>query len=127
MTDSDIVHQFIAEQAPQLAARAIVDVIWVSPQEIRELNRQHRHIDKTTDVLSFPVYTYQEIEQLQREPTSQPVLLGSLVLCEERIRQYAADAGVKYDERVSWSLRHGTKHLLGYDHDETGENWVPIV
>ena len=74
----------------------------VSPEEIRELNRRHRGIDRTTDVLSFPV----------DGPGSAPGPreLGDVVICLE------------HTEDLTEAVVHGVLHLCGYDHEtDSGE------
>jgi probable rRNA maturation factor len=74
----------------------------VGEARMRELNREHRGIDRPTDVLSFPV---DEIE-----PSSGPRELGDVVVCPE------------HAEDVSEAVVHGVLHLCGYDHEtDSGE------
>ncbi len=122
------IKEILTEEAAAIAERAVVEVRWVEADEIQALNNEHRGIDKATDVLSFPLYSYLELESqiANRKSQTEPILLGSLVLCEEIVREHANDEGVDYEEQVDWSLRHGIRHLLGYDHDETGDIWQPM-
>ena len=74
----------------------------VSPEEIRGLNRRHRGIDATTDVLSFPV------DGLGSSPG--PRELGDVVVCPE------------HTEDLTEAVVHGVLHLCGYDHEtDSGE------
>jgi probable rRNA maturation factor len=79
-------------------------IAFVSPDEIRELKREHLGIEETTDVLSFP------LDGLDDLPDGVPRALGDVVLCP----QVVGDA---------WEapLVHGLLHLLGYDHGEEME------
>jgi len=74
-------------------------LVFVPPEEIRELKREHLGIDEATDVLSFP------IDGKDPLPDGMPRALGDVVLCPQ----------VVGDE---WRapLVHGLLHLLGYDH-----------
>ena len=74
-------------------------LMFVGPDEIRALKREHLGIDEETDVLSFP------IDGLDELPPGPPRQLGDLVLCPQVI-------GVEWQ----WSVVHGLLHLLGYDH-----------
>jgi probable rRNA maturation factor len=74
-------------------------VAFVTPDEIRKLKRDHLRIDETTDVLSFP------IDSLDELPAGIPRQLGDVVLCAEVV----GDAWRR-------PLVHGLLHLLGYDH-----------
>jgi probable rRNA maturation factor len=74
-------------------------LVFVAPEEIRELKREHLGVDEETDVLSFPIDGRDEL------PDGMPRALGDIVLCP----QVVGDA---------WRapLVHGLLHLLGYDH-----------
>ncbi len=69
----------------------------VEADRIQELNREHRDLDRPTDVLSFPLDGPREV--------SGPRELGDVVICP----QHAAD--------VPEAAVHGVLHLCGYDHD----------
>jgi probable rRNA maturation factor len=79
-------------------------IAFVSPDEIRELKREHLGIEEATDVLSFP------LDGLDDLPEGVPRALGDVVLCP----QVVGDA---------WRapLVHGLLHLLGYDHGDEME------
>jgi probable rRNA maturation factor len=64
---------------------------------MRELNREHRGVDSSTDVLSFPVD--------ERVPVAAPRELGDVVICPARA------------EDVVEAVVHGVLHLCGYDHE----------
>lgn len=95
----------------------------VSPEEIRQINSDNRHIDAVTDVLSFPMldgirgkvikkkdfpYDYDEEEKA--------IFLGSIVICEERAKAQAAEYGHTLQRELSYLFVHGLMHLFGYDH-----------
>ncbi len=112
--------------------RIHVEIRWVTARESQQLNHQFREINEPTDVLSFPLYTYQELvaahnTRLPATEEQSPLLLGTLVLCRAIISERAKVEDVNDDDRLAWTVRHGLKHLLGYDHDEAGEGWQPIV
>jgi probable rRNA maturation factor len=84
-----------------LAACGLADghlsVDLVTPERIRELNRQHRGVDTPTDVLAFPMDGSTE--------TAGPREIGDIVICPEHTRDL--------DEATV----HGVLHLAGYDHE----------
>lgn len=86
---------------------------------MRELNREHRGIPKTTDVLSFPLF--EGDEPLPSFP-GQPRLLGDVVLCLERIDRQARERSWDFEDELIFCLVHGVLHLLGYDHETNDED-----
>lgn len=95
-----------------------VSVTFVDNAEIQALNREHRRLDKPTDVLSF--------SQLEGEdeivlPEGQPLPLGDIVISLERCREQAEDYGHSFDRELGFLVAHGMLHLLGYDHQNQGD------
>lgn len=96
----------------------------VDDRTIRELNAHHRNKDEATDVLSFPMYTEQEVVALREghlpvEPG--PLLLGDIVVSFETCRRQADSYGHGLDREFGFLLAHGLLHLTGLDH-ETSED-----
>jgi probable rRNA maturation factor len=87
-------------------------VVLTNDAEQRELNRDWRKIDKSTNVLSFP----------QIEPFG-PVagLLGDITLARETLQREAEEQGVTFEAHFTHLVVHGFLHVLGYDHLEEAE------
>jgi probable rRNA maturation factor len=103
---SDVPDELRGAAAAALSAAGIADghlsVELVSPETMRDLNREHRGFDEPTDVLSFP------IDGAGSAPG--PRELGDVVLCPE----YAGD--------LREATVHGVLHLCGFDHEtDSGE------
>ena len=96
-----------------------VSVSFVDNDEIRDLNKKFRGIDKATDVLSFPLFDY---EGESEEPPVDEMLgmLGDIVLSLEQADAQATEYGHSFEREVAFLTVHSMLHLLGYDH-ETGE------
>jgi probable rRNA maturation factor len=77
----------------------------------RQLNREHRGVDASTNVLAFPVW-----EPGTRLPPGAPVLLGDVVLAMETVAQEAAEQKKPLADHLVHLTVHGVLHLLGYDH-----------
>lgn len=81
----------------------------VDEDEIRSLNRDYRRKDSVTDVLSFPVFERDEIEDSG--------LLGDVVICAKRAQEQAEEFGHSYEREIIYLTVHSILHLLGYDHE----------
>ncbi len=89
--------------------------IAVSPERIRELNRDYRKKDAVTDILSFG--EYEDMEALARDQ-SKRLFLGELFFCYDFIVAAAVEDAVSVEHEMVYIFSHGILHLLGYDHSE---------
>ncbi len=83
--------------------------------EVQQLNRDYRHKDKPTNVLSFPMVAPDLLETLACTDDGE-VLLGDIILADAVVRAEAQDKGIDLAAHVAHLIVHGTFHLLGYDH-----------
>lgn len=95
-----------------------ISVTFTDNEGIRELNREHRSIDRATDVLSFPMYDFHAGEV---PPEDERVALGDIVLSLERAAEQATEFGHSYEREVGFLTAHSVLHLLGYDHERSPE------
>ena len=96
-----------------------VSVSFVDNAEIRDLNKKFRGIDKSTDVLSFPLFDYEGTSE--EPPVDEWIgILGDIVLSLEQAEKQAEEFGHSFEREVAFLCVHSMLHLLGYDH-ETGE------
>lgn len=92
-----------------------VSVRIVGRDESRALNRDYRHRDNATNVLSFPAG---EIEGL---PADARRALGDIVVCAPVIAHEAVQQRKAPHAHWAHMIVHGTLHLLGYEHDDDRE------
>lgn len=90
-----------------------VNIVLTNPENIRKINKEHRNIDKETDVLSFPMFEKEELEK--RKDLNQDVL-GDIVISIERVEKQADEYGHSFERELSYMAVHGFYHLMGYDH-----------
>ena len=89
---------------------AELSILIVDDAEIRIINRDYLHKDRSTNVISFAM----------REGEGggiQPDLLGDVVISAETAARDAAEAEVPFVSELYFLLLHGILHLLGYDHE----------
>lgn len=92
-----------------------MSVSFVGKERIRQLNAEHRGIDRPTDVLSFPCDDPDEV------PDGETIFLGDLIIAPEIVLEQSRDYGTGYEGELSLLVTHGMLHLLGYDHIEDAE------
>lgn len=88
----------------------------VDADEMIRLNRDYRHKDKLTNVLSFPFEMPVGIED---DETGD--LLGDIIICAGVVEQEAREQGKSTEAHWAHMVTHGVLHLLGYDHIEAAE------
>ena len=80
--------------------------------EAQNLNKQYRHIDKATNVLSFPAELPSEVELK---------FLGDIVICASIVEREALEQGKQLNAHWAHLLVHGVLHLQGHDHQDDRE------
>lgn len=103
---------------------AEVNLLLTMNQEIHEMNRNFRQIDRPTDVLSFPMVDYEEagefdfLEEADEyfHPESGELMLGDIVISKEKVISQAAEYGHSVEREYAFLIAHSMLHLFGYDH-----------
>lgn len=91
-----------------------VDITIVDDEEIHQLNRDYRGVDRPTDVLSFALDEDDEDEPELLE--GQLHLLGDIIISAETATRQAEEFGHGLEREIVYLAVHGLLHLLGYDH-----------
>ena len=105
-----------------------ISLVFVDNEEIREINRQNRNIDRETDVLSFPMLDY-DLKKVYKECyknfkfdktylDGEELVLGDIVLSLEKALEQSKEYNHSFEREASYLVVHSTLHLLGYDHIE---------
>jgi len=87
-----------------------ISIVMTDNDQVQQLNKTYRGIDKPTNVLAFPMQEGQFADIT-------PGLLGDVVISCETAQQEADKANISLDERMSQLLIHGILHLMGFDHE----------
>lgn len=85
--------------------------IIVDDQRIHEINRDYRHIDRATDVISFAL---EDNDQFYVE--GMPRSLGDIFISYDHACMQAKEYGHSIEREMCFLMTHGLLHLLGYDH-----------
>ena len=112
-----------------LMGEAIVEVDFVSRDEIRELNNSARGVDSATDVLSFPALDTiapfsRENYPFDYDEENKAVNIGNIVICSDVAKEQAKEYGHSEERERAYLFLHGLLHLLGYDHIQDGDKAV---
>ena len=97
-----------------------ISVMLTDNEGIRVLNSLHRGIDRATDVLSFPMFEYDEdgeiIEDYAEFNEMGELCLGDIVISVERAYEQAEEYGHSVKREYAFLITHSMLHLMGYDH-----------
>ena len=103
-----------------LEGNYFTDVTIVNNEQIHEINRDYRNVDRPTDVISFAFLD--DKNEIQPKDGS-PISLGEIIVSFEKAEEQAKEYGHSLNREMSFLFVHGMLHLLGYDHmnkeDET--------
>lgn len=95
----------LLEQIADALSVREIELILTDDDEIAQINREFRGIDKATDVLSFPS------DPFPNAP------LGSIIISVDKVQSVAEELGHTPNDEMTLLFIHGILHLLGYDHE----------
>lgn len=103
----DTFPQILNEIIEFLEVKKDVELIFLNDEAMKELNLAQRKIDKSTDVLSFPL-----------QDINEQIPLGSIVINMNLVEQKAKELGHSEENELTLLFLHGLLHLLGFDHEK---------
>ncbi len=93
-----------------------ISLTFTTNEDIRLLNSKHRDIDKSTDVLSFPMYEAEELSFMNENKALSLVILGDIVISVDKAKSQSKEYGHSFEREIAFLICHSMFHLLGYDH-----------
>ncbi len=105
-------------------SNVVIDVTIVGRNTIRELNKEHRNVDRVTDVLSFPLLENEELKSDLMHDENIQTELGDIVICKSRAIEQAKEYGHSLERELCFLALHGFLHVLGYDHMQKEDEMV---
>ena len=99
----------------------------VDKDEIKKINKEYRNIDKVTDVLSFPIFTKEELKKISESDKYKKISnieLGDVILCIDVIKEHSKEYETGLYRETLYMITHSVFHLLGYDHMTDDEKKV---
>ena len=101
-----------------------VEILLTDDETLHEINREHRNVDRPTDVLSFPMNELTpgafDPDACEYDYERECLLLGDMVISMERCAAQAEEFGHSFQHEVTYLAIHSALHLLGYDHVDEG-------
>ena len=134
--DIEKVARIVADTAldiVQCPYEAEINLLLTHDDEIHEMNREYRGIDRPTDVLSFPMLEFAvpgDFSEMNEDaedifnPETGELMLGDIVISVERVLAQAEEYGHSPRREYAFLIAHSMLHLCGYDHMEEGERTV---
>lgn len=87
-----------------------VDVMFVTAKKMKKLNNLHRQKNYTTDILSFPLDSQEELNFLDE------IELGQIIIFPWKIKKQAKEFNHSLRREFCYIFAHGIAHLFGFDH-----------
>lgn len=109
---------------------AEVNLTLTDNEGIHAINKEFREIDRPTDVLSFPMLSYEtpgDFSFLSEEsdddfnPDTGEAMLGDIIISIDKVREQAKEYGHSEKREYAFLITHSMLHLFGYDHMEAEE------
>lgn len=109
---------------------AEVNLLLTDNARIHEMNREHRGIDRPTDVLSFPMLSYDSpadfsfVEEDEADcfnPETGELVLGDIIISADKVIEQAEKYGHSEKREYAFLIAHSMLHLFGYDHEVPAE------
>lgn len=97
-----------------------VSISSATKEEIKNINNKYRGIDRITDVLSFPIFSKEELDDIRKQKDSNKKIksleLGDIIICLDVVKVQAIEYETGLKRELLYMITHGICHLLGYDH-----------
>lgn len=126
---------YTSPQVTRSLKDAYATLTFVTPEEIREINKEQRDIDKETDCLSFPMLELREGEFIEipdsgdfetDEDGNQVLCYGDILINPTACEAQAESYGHSFEREAMFLIAHSLLHLLGYDHIESVDEKIMI-
>ncbi len=102
-----------------------VSLTLIDDERMHEINREERGVDRSTDVLSFPLFAYTRPSAFEEalssradsfNPDTGKLMLGDILISVPKIKEQALEYGHSAKREFAFLMAHSMLHLLGYDH-----------
>jgi probable rRNA maturation factor len=98
-----------------------VSLVLTDSETVKQLNRDYREVDETTDVLAFYMLPQKGADSSFALPPDGVTRLGEVIISYPQAVTQAREQGHSPERELALLVIHGILHLLGYDHEEPKE------
>ena len=106
-------------------SKLCITITLTTSENIKDINSKYRNINKTTDVLSFPMFEKDELdEKIKSKQFEFEDVLGDIIISIKKVEEQAKEYGHSFERELSYMIVHGFYHLMGYDHIEEEDKKV---
>ena len=98
-----------------------LSLVFTDSETVQALNRDYRGLDEPTDVLAFPLLSQHESDLPFILPPDGVTHLGEVIISCPQTAQQAKEQEHPFERELALLIVHGILHLLGYDHEEPGD------
>lgn len=119
-SDIEIIVQTALEEKNIENEEVSISISAVDKDEIHRINKEYRDVDRPTDVLSFPIFSRDEIDEfssLEENKKVKAIELGDIIICIDVLQEHAIEYETGILREMLYMITHGVCHLLGYDHE----------
>jgi probable rRNA maturation factor len=105
---------------PKLPRGIEIGILLTDDEEMKRLNADYRKVDRSTNVLAFPLSaSFEELAaEVRRVAPGGSLGLGDVVLARQTVCREAEVAEEPLRDHLCHLIAHGVLHLLGFDHDD---------
>jgi len=104
---------------------------FVDEKTIHEMNKEYRHKDKPTDVISFRMLEGQLNQKVNKknypldfDPAEKKVFIGEIFICYQIAQQQSVEYKHSLEREITFLATHGLLHLMGFDHETKFEEAI---
>ena len=106
-------------------SKLYINIILTPPENIKEYNKKYRNIDRETDVLSFPMFEKEELNDMIRNKKFDNIdILGDMIISIPKVEEQAIEYGHSFERELAYMVVHSFYHLMGFDHIEEEDKLV---
>jgi len=108
-------------RAEDVTPRYELGLVFTNSETVRQLNRDYRGVDQSTDVLAFYMHPQKGSDSSFALPPDGVTHLGEVIICYPQALAQATEQGHSLNRELALLVIHGVLHLLGCDHEEPQE------